>query len=300
MNETPIEWTDFSSNPLKYRDTKGNVVWGCIKKSPGCANCYSEHTAGRWHRGGPFTAAIMRGLMPFLDDKELHRMLTYKPASGKRCFVGDMTDLFGEWVSDELLDQLFATFAMRSNVTWQVLTKCAERLPWYFKTSGREERISKLARWQSPASFPWPLPNVWLGVSVERQREADERREHFRATPAAVKFVSYEPALGPVDWTRWEFVQQIISGGESGPNARPNRPDWHRATRDFCVPRGIAYFLKQLGSNVQISQGEPPWGPPSAQTISGRVFLKDKKGGDVAEWPEDLRVRQFPEVAVGR
>lgn len=94
----------------------------------------------------------------------------------------------------------------------------------------------------------WPLPNVWLGVSVEDQQRADERREDLRNTPAAIRFVSYEPALGPVDWTGWEFVDQIIGGGESGPNARPAHPDWFRATRDFCAANGIAYFFKQWGA----------------------------------------------------
>src|SRR4051812_14758294 len=121
MQKTNIEWTatprpdgtlepGYSANPLKYRDAAGNVVWGCVKTSPGCAHCYAETLAKRYGRGGPFTAATMRGLTPFLDEKELHRMLTYKPAAGKKCFVGDMTDVFGEWVPDELLDRLFAVF----------------------------------------------------------------------------------------------------------------------------------------------------------------------------------------------
>jgi len=93
-----------------------------------------------------------------------------------------------------------------------------------------------------------PLSNVHLGVSVENQDAADERREYLRQCPAAVKFVSYEPALGPVDWTGWEFVSQIISGGESGPGARPSHPNWHRATRDFCQENGIAYFFKAWGA----------------------------------------------------
>ena len=93
----------------------------------------------------------------------------------------------------------------------------------------------------------WPLPNVWAGTSVENQEWADKRQAHFEATPAAVKFVSYEPALGPVDWTGWEFVDQIIGGGESGPSARPAHPDWFRETRDFCAENKIAYFHKQNG-----------------------------------------------------
>ena len=100
----------------------------------------------------------------------------------------------------------------------------------------------------------WPLSNLWLGVSVENQAAADERREQLERCPAAVKYVSYEPALGPVDWTGWEFVSQIISGGESGPGARPSHPDWHRATRDFCQKHGIAYFFKAWGAWVPFGQ----------------------------------------------
>jgi protein gp37 len=92
-----------------------------------------------------------------------------------------------------------------------------------------------------------PFPNVWFGVSIENQQRADERREALRAAPAAVKFVSYEPALGPVNWDGWEFVDQIISGGESGDDARPSHPEWHRATRDFCQAHSIPYFFKQWG-----------------------------------------------------
>jgi protein gp37 len=109
------------------------------------------------------------------------------------------------------------------------------------------------------------FPNVDLGVSVENQEWADKRREAFRATTAGRKFVSYEPALGPVDWRGWEFVDQIISGGESGPRARPTHPDWHRATRDFCAAHGIAYFFKQWGEWMSIldrDADDPDWRAP--------------------------------------
>jgi protein gp37 len=234
MQKTDIGWTDYSSNPLKYRDnTTGKVVWGCVKTSPGCNGCYAEASARRWDRGGPFTAAAMRNLTPFLDEKELRSMLTYKPASGKRCFCADMTDAFGEWVPDEMLDRLFAVFALRKDVVWQVLTKRAERMQrfvserdgvmnlhwlvgpgisthneveeWCRKNGvSREER----ERRRSIASYyhgdgqlarpPWPLPNVHLGVSVEDQAHADERVPALLQTPAAVRFLSVEPMLAEV------------------------------------------------------------------------------------------------------
>jgi len=110
----------------------------------------------------------------------------------------------------------------------------------------------------SGGSATWPLPNVWLGVSVEDQTRADERREDFRNTPAAVKFVSYEPALGYVNWAGWSFVDQIIGGGESGPNARPSHPQWFRDTRDWCSAEGVHYFHKQNGEYASVSEVEGP------------------------------------------
>jgi len=118
-----------------------------------------------------------------------------------------------------------------------------------YNISGTQVRnIGRGDQWKPEYIPEWPLSLVWLGVSVENQAAADERREYLEQCPAAVKFVSYEPALGPVDWTGWEFVSQIISGGESGPGARPSHPDWHRATRDFCWENDIAYFFKQWGA----------------------------------------------------
>src|SRR5690606_22056971 len=139
---------------------------------------------------GPYNAGVMAGLTPFLDEKELHRMLTYKPAAGKRCFVGDMTDVFGEWVPDELLDRLFAVFALRPDVTFQILTKRPERMRTYFAgdpdellqrwgdqalTLGQpdEDAEEAIARLECVQCVDYPLQNVWLGTSVENQETAD-------------------------------------------------------------------------------------------------------------------------------
>ncbi|QMI49995.1 DUF5131 family protein (plasmid) [Burkholderia sp. MBR-1] len=108
----------------------------------------------------------------------------------------------------------------------------------------------------------WPHPNVFIGCTAENQEQADLRRPDMQRVAAAGwgTFVSYEPALGPVDWAGWEFLKQLISGGESGPKARPHHPDWHRAARDFAEPRGIAYFFKQHGE----------WAPGSGDFGAGR------------------------------
>src|SRR5579872_366503 len=102
MQRSPIQWTDFTANPLKYRAADGRVVWACEKLSAGCKNCYAADLSLRYggvRRAGEWNAATMAMLKPFLDENELHAMRTYKPASGQRVFVGDMTDIFGDWVS---------------------------------------------------------------------------------------------------------------------------------------------------------------------------------------------------------
>jgi len=157
----------------------------------------------------------------------------------RRVFVCSMSDLFHESIDEDFLIDVFVRMGEAHQHTFQILTK----------------RPAKMYDFISRSTWGMsPLSNVHLGVSVENQAAADERREYLGQCPAAVKFVSYEPALGPVDWTGWEFVDQIISGGESGPGARPSHPDWHRATRDFCQANDIAYFFKQWGAWVYDDQ----------------------------------------------
>lgn len=210
MNKTKIEWTNFTANPLKYRTADGKVVWGCVHASEGCRHCYSEALAHRYGRGGPFTAATMAGLTPFMDEKELRSILTYKPATGKMCFVGDMTDIFGEWVPFELLDKLFAVFALRPDVTFQVLTKRPERMREYIgdmhpgspRVIAIRQATTEFLSFCSDktSAIRFPLPNVWLGTSCEDQPTADARIPLLLQTPAAIRFVSYEPALEAVDF----------------------------------------------------------------------------------------------------
>jgi protein gp37 len=174
----------------------------------------------------------------------------------------------------------------------------------------------------------WPLPNVWLGISAEDQPRADERIPELLATPAAMRFVSYEPALGPVDFTNLTFdadtsidalrrhgggerprvllhdaLDWIIVGGESGPGARPFKVEWVESVIAQCKRARTACFIKQLGGHV-ITNGIQPagdwWPKQSTETEepSGgfRKRLVDKKGGDMTEWRPSLRVRQFPDA----
>lgn len=336
MNATKIEWTDFSANPLKYRDASGNVVWGCIHASEGCRHCYSETLAKRYGRGGPFTAEIMKGLTPFLDEAELHKMLTAKTiggvqVSGSRCFVGDMTDIYGPWVPDELLDRLFAVFAGRQDVTWMLLTKRAERMREYFAAEfvDRSYEITcgmltfAKPTMPKPVHIPrhltvqLPLKNVWLGVSVENQ-DTLYRIDHLKDTPAAVRFVSFEPLLEDLGALMLDGIQWAIIGGESGPGARPMHVEWIRSIVAQCKAAETACFVKQLGAKPWCSVGAgikadhlfEPCGhececcddcPSNEGQIDKSdhpeiIRLASKKGGDINEWPLDLRVRQFPEV----
>lgn len=316
MQKTEIAWTNYSSNPLKYRTADGKVVWACIHKSDGCRFCYSEKIALRFKRGAEFTAQNMKGLKPFLDEKELHKMLTYKPASGKMCFLGDMTDIAGEWVPMGLVMQLFAVFALRGNVQWQLLTKRPERLRDMLTANGVHEWVLESARKIGAGTiFPtlqWPLPNVWLGVSCENQDTADERIPLLLQTPAAVRFVSYEPALGPVDFRpylvrtgldpdgcpeiqSW-LLRWLIIGGESGPNARPFNLQWARDAIAQCRAVEVPCFMKQAGARPELTRyTETDYGTEFFKLHGNKTIrLKDPKGGDPQEWPEDLRVREFP------
>lgn len=257
---TKIEWSDATNTPIRARrrDT-GKVGWHCERVSPACQFCYAAAHNGRslpgCGTGLDYVRSSRDKVEMFIDEPTLLQPLKWKRP--RRIFSHSMTDLFGEFVPFDLVDSVVAVMAICRRHTFQVLTKRPERMAEYFSDRDLYQRIHAAVTWimgydnrERPAinRCDFPLPNVWLGTTVENQEWADKRREHLKACPAAaVRFVSYEPALGPVDWAGWEFVDWIISGGESGRNARPAHPDWFRATRDFCRDHGIAYFHKQWG-----------------------------------------------------
>jgi protein gp37 len=314
-NETAIGWTDFSSNPIKYRDREtGKPAWACVKKSDGCTHCYSEALALRWNRGRAFSRPNIDKVAPYLDEKEMRRLATDPKLAGKRVFIGDMTDIFGSWIPDDFLDHLFAVFAWRQDVTFQLLTKRPQRMEAWFREAfqfrrddggigwhGRQERIFDRmqdspyieidprndAYWKSDGSYRWPgwpLPNVWLGTSVEDQRAADERIPHLLATPAAMRFLSCEPLLGPVDLRalhpdgvtftvdsltgrgrhllgftgQTDAVHWVICGGESGPNHRAMDPAWLTSLVEQCRGAGVATYVKQDSGLYPGKQGRIP------------------------------------------
>ena len=277
-----IEWTDETWNP----------VTGCTKVSPGCDHCYAERITERFH--GPGSFAQVR-----LHEDRLSLPLRWRKP--RRVFVNSMSDLFHEDVPTTFIAAVFDVMARTPQHTYQVLTK-------------RHARLRSLGR---GATFGegWPLPNVWLGVSVENQQWADIRIPALLETPAAVRFLSCEPLLGPVDLIgqggdlvgagiyalpdppehddgepvcidhgaeqcrRCRFVDWVIAGGESGPGARPMHPDWVRSLRDQCEGARVPFFFKQAGAVLARE-----WG------------CTDRTGHNPADWPEPFP-REYPNVA---
>lgn len=296
-DKSSIEWTDATWNPTV----------GCSIVSPGCTNCYAMKVANGLERR--FDSPKYRGLTNVvngnavwtgevrLDEAALLQPLKWKKA--RKIFVNSMSDLFHESLSDADIDRVFAVMALCPQHTFQVLTKRAERMRAYFADDATHTHIATIAMqnvpvgrditdvglvW-APHQMPnnyfqrWPLRNVWLGVSCERQQEANERIPLLEKTPAAMKFLSLEPLLGPVDLTRcgshytgsgplhlwrggdsrqWrkQFmhpapeVQWVIVGGESGSRARPMHPQWARDVRDQCAAAGVPFFFKQWGEHA--------------------------------------------------
>lgn len=266
---TPIEWTDSTWNPIT----------GCTRVSEGCRNCYAEVMAARFSGPGQWGEGLARivrdpngkaidhrwtGKLRF-NDRALDLPLRWRKP--RRIFVNSTSDLFHEYVPDEWIDRVFAVMALAPRHTFQMLTKRPERAQAYLINHPHNHiqirrqiagRAPHALRSQGDAGRMVPLPNVWLGTSIEDQATADARIPHLLATPAAVRFVSAEPLLGPVDLTRWSGIEGdggtmgfgldlVIVGGESGPGARPMHPDWARSLRDQCQAAGVAFFFKQWG-----------------------------------------------------
>jgi protein gp37 len=329
-DNSAIEWTDATWNP----------VTGCSKVSPGCANCYAERLAPRVFAGQIVVVQEGVGECSYrprvFTDVRCHEPRLEQPLhwrKPRRIFVNSMSDLFHEDVPDAFIDKVFAVMALAPQHTFQILTKRAERMRGYFVD--QKPPIAAIAYQMGEAAYPfgsaegglmqwggivaekwtngtyWPLPNVWLGVSVENQHFANERIPLLLQTPAAVRFISAEPLLGPVDISMWLYrgvieakpgdadydaLQWVIVGGESGSGARPFDLAWARSIVQQCQAAGVPVFVKQLGAK--------PTTPDLTHCRGGAALLPDRsgyaltlrnrKGGDPSEWPEDLRVREFP------
>lgn len=298
-DNSKIEWTDATWSPIRAINlATGKVGWFCEHASPGCANCYAEGINKRLGTGLPFKPGHRKDIEIILDEKMLLAPLRWKKP--RMIFVCSMTDLFAEFVTDEWIDRIFAVMALCPQHTFQVLTKRARRMREYMSGLGtacegasRQTDITaqmfaidgEISEGRSMRRFSdadclrlndnWPLPNCWLGVSAEDQIRADERIPDLLATSAAVRFVSYEPALGPVDFRRWLVGNEdngvdmnrpigsrvgacvgwtppldwVIAGAESGRGARQCDLAWIRSVRDQCQTAGVAFFWKQHAQN---------------------------------------------------
>lgn len=370
---TKIEWCHHTFNHVR----------GCTKISAGCANCYADtmakrnpKTLGVWGPNGKRVVASEASWRePLKWDRlakaagERHRVFCASMADVFEDWQGAMLDSKGErlviykpnggflttapyieeppancrWMTmQDVRARLFALIDATPNLDWLLLTKrpenIAEMMPPYFPGG----YIAEAGRMNQEG----PRPNVWLGVSVENQKAADERIPLLLQTPAAVRFLSMEPLLGPVDlskflWDAWEcpecgddhengkwllppnkrycgvcagdggrdvlvnrkgkLLHWAIVGGESGHGARPCNIAWIRSIVEQCKAAGVACFVKQIGSKPYESASDGhtvrSWNEAEVR-LNGefvQIHLKDKKGGNPDEWPEDLRIRQFPE-----
>lgn len=346
---TSIEWAQHpltgkgaSWNPVLARLPNGKLGYHCEHVSDGCSECYAEtfnlRNLPNRGTGLPFKPGHRKDIEIVLDDKMLQLPLKWRDPRG--IFVCSMSDLFGSFVPDAMIDQMLAVMALCPQHIFMVLTKRPERARAYLSDSATVRRVYEaacdialtlgvavvlVAPGVAPSQAPagqrvfldrWPLPNVWLGTSAEDQGTAAERLQHVLQAPAAKRFVSFEPLLGPIDPTdlcngRWFYdalrgerwhdgpgtnpvdkfapgLDWAIIGGMSGRRPREYRYSWARSLIRQCKEAGTAAFHKQVGANPVDDLGYVE--------ISHAVKLKDLKGGDMLEWPEELRVRQFPSV----
>jgi protein gp37 len=325
--DTSIEWADKTWSP----------IIGCDRVSPGCDHCYAVTTARiRSSNPHPGIAEAFAGTVDSINGRldwtgrinqledRLTQPLTWKKP--RKVFVNSLSDLFHKNVTDEFIARVFAVMALTPQHTYQVLTKRHARMrsvlndrctcgnghvPGVHLRSAMTWAVSQANPNRIPGvpddaeqrvyNTPWPLPNVHLGVSVENQHWADIRIRALLDTPAAVRWISAEPLLGPVDLTRihagsrqqpdmvydalgqrygvpglWQApttsrLDWVVAGGESGPQARPAHPDWFRSLRDQCAAADVPFLFKQWGD----------WGLDAPLDSEGRL-LRGVRGLGVA------------------
>jgi protein gp37 len=295
MADTSIEWT--------HRDGTKGVTWnpttGCDKISDGCTNCYALTMAGRLkamgsakyrNDGDPRTSGPGFGVTVHEDTLDE----PFRWRTPRTVFVNSMSDLFHARVPSDFVARVWSTMAATPRHTYQILTKRPERMarwvnrcalwdgyithngepPYSYGGSGMivgyPEMQSKHYRTEGSG---WPIRNAWLGTSIESD-ERTGRADHLRATPAAVRFISAEPLLGPLPSLDLTGIDWLIIGGESGPGSRPMDLRWVYGLIDLARTAGTAVFVKQLG----------------------KIWAGGGKGGDWSRWPADLRIREYPQL----
>jgi len=242
-SQSSIEWTDATWNP----------VTGCSKVSAGCKFCYAERLAFRLQAMGQPRYAD--GFSVRLHDDLLDAPRRWR--SSRLVFVNSMSDLFHESVPLPFVRQVFQTMSQCPQHVFQILTKRSRRLK------------------ESAAALPWP-ENVWMGVSVENSRVLS-RVKDLLEVPAAVRFLSCEPLIGPLDELPLDGIDWVIVGGESGPGARPMRREWAMSVLRQCRTRGVPFFFKQWGGARKKTTGRKLNGRtydemPRCRVEEGRAF----------------------------
>jgi protein gp37 len=300
-----------ANSAIEWTDRTWQLTCGCLLYSSGCAHCYAERMAARLKAMA--LADLAHGKDPgrkrhYIDaigddgrwsgkvvpipealDDPLHWR---KPAM---VFVDSMSDLFYGDERDrkaceakgipftpvpyDFLDRAFAVMERAPQHTFQVLTKRSCRLADYVNELLLTEVLPKLKQ-------RLLARNIWIGCSAEDQKQAMIRHRDLVDVPAAVRFWSLEPLLGPIDALPLKGISWVIVGGESGREARPCRQTWVRDIVRQCADAGVLCFVKQLGSNAEEGYG-----------VHRKLQLEHSKGGDPAEWPKDLRVRQIPALS---
>ena len=314
---TKIGWTDATWNPTR----------GCSRVSAGCENCYAERVASRFgqKQDSPYYGLTVHGssgprwtgVIKLASHVLLEPLRWREPRS---IFVNSMSDLFHEGIPDRFIDVVFAVMALADRHRFQILTKRPERMRSYVadarprvlaamvevgaKVEREWSKAQLLACYaatmpQHEARETWPIRNVWLGVSAEDQWAADARIPILLETPAALRFVSVEPMLGPIEmedyltavdpcpgWPNGRPpLEWVIVGGESGPRARQFDLGWASRVQADCKASGVPFFMKQLGAfptRVHEGLGVIP------------VPISDRKGEDQSDWPLGLRVQEIP------
>lgn len=265
-DKTKIAWTDAT----------WNTVVGCSKVSPGCRECYAEKLLATRLKHIPVYGSTIGLNGKWIGNCNLiekHMGKPFRWRKPRKIFVNDLGDTFHETVPFEFIAVIWGVMAACPQHTFQVLTKRPDRMLEFFDWIKAAHAGIKPG---SDGKYSWSLPNVWLGVSCEDQTRADERIPTLLQCPAPVRFVSAEPLLGPIVMKK--FVDWVIVGGESGPQARPCDIDWIRSILDQCKAAGKPCFIKQLGANV-------------AKTA---FAIRGKPMNDPDKWPEYLRVRDWP------
>jgi protein gp37 len=289
---------DQRSGGIAWTEETWNVIRGCSRVSSGCQRCYAERQAARMAGPGQAYEGLVRltvkgprwtGEVAMVPEKLGDPLRWRRP---RRVFVNSMSDLFHERLTNEQIAAIFGVMAAAPRHTFQVLTKRPQRMQEWFRwlnEHGHEQMAIEASCWLGDGPHwdlvaghaPHPLPNVWLGVSVEDQLTADQRIPYLLETPAAVRFVSYEPALGPVNLRHLDAevaghprlivvdaligrqtdmgrpcpdapgrLSWVIAGSESGPGARPADLEWFRSVARQCQDAQVPYFLKQFADDA--------------------------------------------------